>query len=355
MPFGYKYWMVFLPQFSSKSFLLFVHNPSGSTKLRDYSTGTEKVLGQPRTEGVLGATTEGRTRFFVDPHETTDAAYWRARTEEHNRRYLTDARRVMPLSGLTDLPSGQPPEPAARRHNGIVSGPALRGSRWQIQQYVNNHGGALSTAVLDVLPARLRELGVAIQWVSPLAEDDFVEYRDADFLRAVGLEEAIPDLKQFWPSSGPSWDALGRVSDANGRIRPGALLVEAKSHLAEIYGNGCQAQGASRNVITKALTEAKAWCRADGAANWTGPLYQSANRLAHLYFLRERVKHLQRPAWLINIYFLDDPIGPADRESWDAELVKVKSALGLIGPVPCALDVFLPALPVSVAASQGGD
>jgi len=71
--------------------------------------------------------------------------------------------------------------------------------------------------------------------------------------------------------------------------------------LAEIYGNGCQAQGASREMIAKALAETKQWCHADPTADWMGPLYQSANRLAHLYFLRERLKRLQRPAWMINL------------------------------------------------------
>ena len=47
MAFGYKYWMVYLPEFNRDSFLLFVHNQSGSTKLRDYSSGKARVIGQP--------------------------------------------------------------------------------------------------------------------------------------------------------------------------------------------------------------------------------------------------------------------------------------------------------------------
>lgn len=53
MPFGYEYWMVYL---------LFVNNPTGSTKLRDYSDGGAKVFGQPSLD-VLCETTSGRTRF----------------------------------------------------------------------------------------------------------------------------------------------------------------------------------------------------------------------------------------------------------------------------------------------------
>jgi len=65
MAFGYRYWMVFLPEFNRESFLLFVHNPAGSTKLRDYSSGFERVLGQPPARGVLAATQEGRNRPSV--------------------------------------------------------------------------------------------------------------------------------------------------------------------------------------------------------------------------------------------------------------------------------------------------
>ena len=91
MAFGYKYWMVYLPEYNRASFLLFVHNPAGATKLRDYSSGQERVLGQPRLEGVLRGTEEGRTRFRVDEHVTTDDSYWRRRTEEFNLRHLLSA------------------------------------------------------------------------------------------------------------------------------------------------------------------------------------------------------------------------------------------------------------------------
>jgi hypothetical protein len=74
MAFGYEYWMVYLPAFNSESFLLFVHNSAGSTnstKLRDYSSGRARVLGQPPLD-VLRGTTIGKTRFSYEPHITTD-------------------------------------------------------------------------------------------------------------------------------------------------------------------------------------------------------------------------------------------------------------------------------------------
>lgn len=194
---------------------------------------------------------------------------------------------------------------------------------------------------MEALPPRLRELGAHIRWVSPLAEDDYAEYCDAEFCRAVGLGDFVGELANFWPPGGPSWDALATISDSDGRIHPGVILVEAKSHIPEIYGDGCQAGPDSRGLIEKALATAKQWSGASTDADWTGPLYQSANRLAHLYFIRERLK---RPAWLVNIYFINDEIGPADEDAWKAELKKVKASLGLTSKVPFTIDLFLPAL-----------
>jgi hypothetical protein len=94
MPFGFKYSMVYLPDFNRESFLLFVHNPAGETKLRDYSGDETRVLGQPRRQAVLGGTVEGRTRFLVEPHLTTDHGYWNLRTQEFNSRYLSSAKSV---------------------------------------------------------------------------------------------------------------------------------------------------------------------------------------------------------------------------------------------------------------------
>ena len=333
----YKYWMVYLPEFNRESFLLFVHNPAGLTKLRDYSSGKEIVLGQPRWEGTLGNTELGQTRFQVDPHPITDDRYWRLRTTEHNSRYLSLARRI-PVSGIVSTPEGPP---GVAHVGNVTCGRAHRGSRKQLQDYVNQHEDILTAAVIKALPERLQELGAHIRWVSPISKDNYAEYRDADFLRAVGLGDCARELAAFWPSGGPSWDALAIVSDSNGRIRPGVILVEAKSHIPEIYGNGCQAIQHSRGVIEKSLAVAKEWCHARPDCDWTGPFYQSANRLAHLWFIRERLKHT---AWLVNLYFIDDPIGPVNRSAWEAELLKVKRSLGVSTSVPFTIDLFLPAL-----------
>jgi hypothetical protein len=335
MALGYKYWIVYLPAFSRESFLLFVHNPAESTKLRDYSNGEANVLGQPSRQMVFTGTEIGRTRFEVAPHLTTDGHYWQREIQSHNSRYLPTDHRV-----LSSVTLKNPVQSGLTARN-VTRGRARRGSQRQLQDYVNEHEAMLTSAVLEVLPPRLRELDAHLEWVSPLAQNDYVEYRDADFIHAVGLGDCADELASFWPSGGPSWDALAIISDSEGKIRPGVILLEAKSHIREIYGSGCQASPHSREKIETALANAKHWCGAEMNADWTGPLYQSANRLAHLYFIRERLK---RQAWLVNVYFTNDPIGPAEQHVWQVELQKVRASLGLPSRVTFIADVFLPAL-----------
>ena len=118
----------------------------------------------------------------------------------------------------------------------------------------------------------------------------------------------------------------------------GVVLVEAKSNLSEVYGNGCQASAKSRKQIEAALGRTKRWLDVPELLDWTGPLYQMANRLAHLYFFREIVRV---PAWLVNVYFVDDPHSPTALEDWRLALSDVKTELGLTPAAsPYTGDVF---------------
>jgi hypothetical protein len=345
MAFGYEYWMVYLPTLNRASFLLFAHNPAGSTSLRDYSSGRCRKINPPGVQQVRRDTILGETRFVFDPHRTDDETHWSRRTQELNARYIPArvARSATVAEPAIRPTRGAPTEPTERN---AIFGRARWGSRRQLQDYVNEHESALTRAVMESLPEDLRQLGAGIQWVSPLARDNYLEYRDLPFLGAVGITDAEGGLAGFWPKGGPCWDALGILSAPDGRLDPAVILVEAKSHIREIYGGGCQAGPGSRGQIDRSLSAALRWCGAREDADWSGALYQSANRVTHLYFLRERLK---RPAWLVNLYFLNDPIGPADRAAWNSALRAVKSSLGLEAPVPFAVDVFLPALEISGA------
>jgi hypothetical protein len=316
----YEYWMVYLPEVTPASFLLFVVDSTGANKLRSYASGREQIIGQPGSSMVFSKT---KFRFRVDPHRVDGAEgchHWHHETLNHNRRYLAGvASQQNVIRSLVNPPI-----------DGVVQGRGNRGSQRQIQDYVNSHQLVLTQAILERLPPRLQELGATIRWVSPLADENYREYRDGEFLERVGLGHFTKVLGAFWPNRGPSWDALGIVLENAGVIKPEIVLVEAKSYPREVYGNGCQATQPARDKIGSALQETKVWCKVARETDWLGPLYQSANRIAHLYFLLEL---LHVPAWLVNLYFTADPIGPTTREGWEQELMRSKSELGLTQPV----------------------
>ena len=187
------------------------------------------------------------------------------------------------------------------------TGRAHAGSQKQIQIYVNERATMLNSAVAQSL-SRYGFDEKVIRWVSPLAAEMYSEYQDSEFLERVGLGVLAPRLQEFWPRGGPCWDALAQIEG-------GCLIIEAKSHVPEIYGGGCGASPASKQKIQAALDATKAWLGVSSDVDWTGRLYQSANRYACLYFLRE-IAGVQ--AFLVNVYFVGDPRTPTTREDWDA-------------------------------------
>ena len=159
-------------------------------------------------------------------------------------------------------------------------GRARAGSQLQIQIYVNRQSEGLTREVFERLPD-LALLHPRLNWVSPLEKDRFSEYQDTAFLKACGLEHLSDELKAFWPRRGPVWDALASIEFQKDKNNKGILLVEAKSYPAEIYGSGCKASPTSREKIEAALNRTKKWCGVSSDTDWTGSLYQSANRMAH--------------------------------------------------------------------------
>jgi len=213
-------------------------------------------------------------------------------------------------------------------------GRAYAGSQRWIQEFVCQRADLLNNAILQALPS-LSVLNPGIDWVSPLEADGFAEYYDERFLVALGVDQYKQQLRTFWPRRGPHWDALARIHFGNG---VGAILVEAKSYPAELLGSGCQASPRSRAQIETAFCQTKRWLGADPTADWYGPLYQSANRLAHLYFLREIIKV---PAWLVHVCFVADPRTPTPVDAWRPALAVAEKQLGLSVPPPFATTVFL--------------
>lgn len=206
-----------------------------------------------------------------------------------------------------------------------------KGSLKWIQEMLSRPNGGLERAVRETLglPAN-----VAIQWKSPRLEDHHAEYRDGSFLRLLGLERLVPELRGFWPSRGPQWDALALTSDDR------VILVEAKAHAGEL-ASSCTAGAKSREIIDRALDAAKRYYGARSTADWSNGNYQYANRLAHLQFLRERGVD----AHLVFVYFMNDREvgGPSTKAEWAHVLDECHTSLGLPGQrsVPGLHSVFI--------------
>jgi hypothetical protein len=206
-----------------------------------------------------------------------------------------------------------------------------RGSQKWIQQVINERPHLLNRLILPHIPNIS-----AIEWLSPLASDDFAEYRDRAFLERVGIGRLSGALAEFWPTRGPQWDALGKTD------KEGILLVEAKAHISEVCSPPTHATGISRQKIEQALGQTISSLGAKPCAPWTDVFYQYANRLAHLHFLRTMQN---QSAWLVFVYFVGDSDmeGPATEGEWRAALTVIKRIMGLserneLGPF--VLEVF---------------
>lgn len=196
---------------------------------------------------------------------------------------------------------------------------AKRGSQKWIQLAVNDHASFLDRAIREALGFKKSE---QITWLSPLREDAYSEYRDKGFIRRLGIELASRPLEEFWPRRGPQWDGLGRTESDN------ILLVEAKANIPEIVSPACQASDHSKSLIQRSLREVQEFLKIDLNIDWVGKLYQYANRIAHLYFLREIN---QIPAHLVFVYFIGDHDvdGPGSVLEWKAALKVAKGVLGI--------------------------
>ncbi len=219
-------------------------------------------------------------------------------------------------------------------------GAAFAGSQLQTQLYVNRRSGELDAAIRAEFPVLAN---AKFEWRSPLIEERYAEYSDAAFLEQVELAHHAADLKAFWPSGGPHWDALSVVKIADSD-RPGVILVEGKSYPDELYGGGCKAKegSMSRSLIERSLgwTQQRLGVTSRTPTDWCGPLYQSANRLAHLCWLES----LGVRAWLVHLLFVDDPHGSTSADQWEPALESANSQMGIgeLG-VPSAGHVLLEA------------
>lgn len=155
-------------------------------------------------------------------------------------------------------------------------------------------------------------VGETITWVSPAQEDRYREYKDAEFIDRLGLTDRLATpLSDFWPRSGPRWDALGITSQR----RP--VLVEAKAHIPEAASPGSSASAESSvQLIRSSLEQTRRFVAPRSAASWTDTFYQYTNRLAHQYFLRE-LNRIDSVLIFLNFVNAIEMDGPRTADEWN--------------------------------------
>ena len=192
------------------------------------------------------------------------------------------------------------------------------GSLKNLQVAINVKKKYLNAEILKVIGKQIK-----IDWKSPLRSDEYAEYRDEDFLKKLGILNKMKyPLSNFWPDNGPQWDALG-VSD------DGIILVEAKANIPEMVSSGTDAKNPqSIKKIRNSLDEVKKYLSVSDSIDWTGTFYQYVNRIAHLYYLREKNKI---KAHLLFIYFVNDITvhGPKTKDEWLGAIQTMECYLGL--------------------------
>ena len=135
----------------------------------------------------------------------------------------------------------------------------------------------------------------------------------------------------FWPTRGPQWDALGKSEDKY-------YLVEAKANIPEIKSI-CHANSPSSVFkIEQAISATKQYLNVENGEGWLDGYYQYANRLAHLFFLRQLCGV---DAELVFVYFCDDPTHiSTSRDDWHTALADQKKVMG-IGKIEHVTELFI--------------
>jgi len=196
--------------------------------------------------------------------------------------------------------------------------PCDKGSQKWIQRLINDKPEHLNSQIRAELNLSKDE---HIQWLSPLEDDKYSEYRDQAFIDLLGVKLKEKPLADFWPKRGPQWDALGKSSSGD------LFLVEAKSHIRELISTMQAKDEDSARTIHKSLQETKRFLGSSAEIDWSCGFYQYTNRLAHLYLLRQN----RLPAYLLLVYFVNDfeMKGPTTIPEWKGALELLHSYLGI--------------------------
>jgi len=193
-----------------------------------------------------------------------------------------------------------------------------KGSQKWIQKLINEKHQLLDSQIKEKLKIPDEE---KIKWLSPLKSDEYAEYRDQAFLELLGARLETLPLESFWPKRGPQWDALGKSSSEK------LVLVEAKSHIPELFSTLRAKRKSSENKILESLAETKMALGSKTDFDWSKGFYQYANRLAILHLLKMN----KLSAFFVNVYFVNDVEmnGPSTADEWKGAIRLLHRCLGL--------------------------
>lgn len=197
-----------------------------------------------------------------------------------------------------------------------------KGSLKCLQTVINNKPSIINNEI----KTKIGKKNISIDWLSPLKEDDYAEYRDIDFIKMLNVDTNYMSLKEFWPNNGPQWDGLAKGYFDNKEI---AFLIEAKANIPEMVSppSGAKSEK-SIALINKSLNDVKGYVKSSSQADWSSYFYQYCNRLAHLYYLRVINKI---PTYMVFVYFIGDETvdGPTTKEEWIGAIKVMKNYLGI--------------------------
>lgn len=215
------------------------------------------------------------------------------------------------------------------------------GSQKWLQSLVNDYQALINREIAIALGLPAGE----IRWLSPLFDDEYAEYQDGDAFAKLGVVFGKTRLGQFWPARGPCWDALAIAGQSPGK----PILVEAKSHLGELCSTKCGATRESLDRINGSLKLTREFLGSKTRIDWSKSYYQYANRLAHLYLLRE-LNGLD--AYMVFLYFLNDEEmgGPRTVDEWKTVIELAQRSLGVCGH---PFLKYAPSLFIDVSQLQG--
>jgi hypothetical protein len=200
----------------------------------------------------------------------------------------------------------------------FIQAEADKGSQKWIQKLINEKAHIINSLIRS---SQFIAESDDIEWLSPLKEDCFAEYRDEACLKLLNINLVTYPLNDFWPKNGPQWDALGRSTSG------AVFLVEAKAHIPELISSLNANNPASTDKILRSLAQTRKSLGSKNDFDWSKTFYQYANRLAHVDFLRRN--GLQ--AYLLFVYFLNDLEmgGPKTPDEWKGAIRLVHRCLGL--------------------------